>query len=312
MVNVRGVQSKATVNRKQLAGREGHAFCVSILFWFSLFTACCLRLDPSFAVMGAPREGSGVVLGCIFELENNTPIGGATITARNQESSFEYSCISGEDGAFFITSLAPGLYTISAKGKGFQDNSITDYPVRLSGANAAEPAKIGLTRTGAKQSREMESRPIPPRAPRTDSSEVESQLEIRIDWNAYIGAPPMAVPALIQHTSADSFSLIGQRQIAGHAPRQRAPELSSDQILIVVLDDQGDQRDWILIPDPRIIRAESPGPTGELSGQTLEKSQAEFLVAIPRGLLAAKLKFYHPNWNGKEYSLELLGTLALY
>lgn len=330
--------------RKQPSGSGEKASFRLGIFFLCLLMVWCLPPKSLFGVTNELRESNGAILGCVFEIESGLPVAHATITARNQDSGFEGRAITASDGTFFISSLASGLYTISAQYEEFQEISISDYPIRLSGRAPAEPVRFDLARIGEIRLRNRASLPIPqpelqpdsrvtaqldparvdeirqrsraslpiPR-PRlqSDSGETETPLEILVRWDANASAPPMIAPALKGFTGTGSFSLIDLKAIAGSAPRQRMPELSPDQILVVVMDEQGSQRDWNLIPDPRIIRAESPGPTGEWTGQTLHREEAEFLVTLPRGLLAAELRFYSPLWTESRYSLELLGTLLL-
>jgi hypothetical protein len=144
-------------------------------------------------------------------------------------------------------------------------------------------------------------------------SEVYAQTsqEVRVRWDAYVGAPSEVVPGAGEYLPANVLTVIDRRQFPGSAPRQRAPELSSDQVLVVALDAGGQQRDWALIPDPRIIRAEVPGPSGELSGQVLHRSTAEFTVTFSDDPGIAQLRFYHPRWTGEGFALDLLGAVPL-
>jgi hypothetical protein len=175
-----------------------------------------------------------------------------------------------------------------------------------------ESLQIGLFRTGA--ARVQGSSNPPPSRPATlqsNSGDSESLLEARIRWDAESGAPGSNRLLRSQSTSTNGFSFIENRQARGPLPRQRMPELSPEQILVVIIDEQEQPKDWILIPDPRILRAESPDPNGELSGQVIYRPSAEFLVPISRDLLPATLKFYQPRWTGKAFAIYLLGAVAL-
>jgi hypothetical protein len=273
----------------------------------SLLTVCCTQPTSLDALAGPLPEGSGVVLGRVFDSGSNSPVAGATVTARNQDNGFECTNVTAADGTFFIASLPPGLYTIRARREGFQENSISGYPVRLSGTTAAQAAQIGLARTGAGQA-PLNANPLPSQP--TDLLGTESSFEFLVHWQPAAGAASQNTPALSQPSFLDGFSLIESRQVQGVLPRQRAPELSSDQILVIVTDKQGAQKGWTLIRDPRILRAEGPGPGGELRGQILYRSSADFLVPISGGP-ASNLKFYQPLWTGKDFSLIFLGTLTL-
>jgi hypothetical protein len=65
-----------------------------------------------------------------------------------------------------------------------------------------------------------------------------------------------------------------------------------------------------LVADPRLLRAEVPGPDGELSGQVLSRESAEFVVHDPDDEAVAEVRLYHPEWDGQKFSLELVGAVA--
>jgi hypothetical protein len=279
--------------------REGKVRIRAVLL-ASILTVCSTH---SFS------DSSGAILGRVLETANQSPVANATVTARNESSGFERTAVTAEDGTYFISSLLPGLYTIRVTHEVFQQNSISGYPVRLSAPAATAPAQIRLARFGAGQA-STNVIPAPPRPVQKDSSVDESLLEVWVHWAVDAGIRSSNSPYSTQSSTREKYSLVESRQTRGPMPRQRMPELSSDQILVVATDEQGEQSGWTLIPDPRTIRAESPGPDGELSGQVLHLSVAEFLVPVPAGSAAA-LRFYQPFWTGKEFSLVLLGTLAL-
>jgi len=246
----------------------------------------------------------------VFDFEGESPIEGSIVSAINQDTGLEYTGITASDGTFFISSMPPGWYTINTIDPGFEESFISGYPVRIPDINA-EPAHIRLVKIGAGKLSQIASPPPPRKTLQKNSNRAESQIEVHVRWDASVNAPPVNVPASKQNVNMDDFTLIKLRRIPGTALRQRAPELSPDQLLIVIMDENGDQRGWTLIPDPRIIRAESPSPTGELSGQTIYRSNVDFLATLPEGLLSASLKIYQPRWTGMEYSLNLLGTISL-
>jgi hypothetical protein len=97
----------------------------------------------------------------------------------------------------------------------------------------------------------------------------------------------------------------------GPLPRERRPELSTDQLVIVVLSADGTALDWRLVRNPRIVRAESPGPDGVLSGSTIQLSSAELLVTVADVPGARTLRVYQPRWTGTEFMLDAAGELEL-
>ncbi|MBM4277118.1 MAG: hypothetical protein FJ041_05830 [Candidatus Cloacimonetes bacterium] len=134
--------------------------------------------------------------------------------------------------------------------------------------------------------------------------------EVRVKWNAYIAAPAPQVE-IGKEQPSNIFTLLERRSAPGLLPRQRNPELSSDQIVVIALDTQGKEIDWQIIPDPRILRAEFPGPTGELRGEVLHHAETELLITLPNDPSVKELRLYHPHWTGTAFILDLLGTIPL-
>ncbi len=91
--------------------------------------------------------------------------------------------------------------------------------------------------------------------------------------------------------------------------RQRNFELAPTQILIVSLNAERQLLWWDLQPDPRIFRAETSDADGNLSGKTLYRNDAEMLVNVPAAKGITELAFYSPVWDGKNYTLKLIGNL---
>jgi hypothetical protein len=279
---------------------------------FGLLAGCLILPIRSFAVSGLVREGIGAILGRVLEDAGKTPVPAAAVTVRNQTTGIEYTSRTSVDGVFFVTSLPAGRYTVSASCVGFEKTSLSDYPVRLAGFPAAEPVQIDLVKSGAGQNAGNAIRTFVAPALQTEPIVAESQAEVRVRWESGGNLQFLNAAEMKQKMGTGAFSVVELRKMEGLAPRQRMPELSSNQILIAVLDKEGNQIDWVLIPDPRIIRAESPGPNGELSGQILYRSDAEFLVPISQGISAAGIKIYQPHWSGEEFTLDLLGTISLH
>jgi hypothetical protein len=138
----------------------------------------------------------------------------------------------------------------------------------------------------------------------------ETVQEVRVRWDAYIGAPaPQVAPWAEQAPSL--FTLLERRRIQGWLPRQRNPELLSEQIVVVAMDAQGFEVDWQLISDPRILRSEGPGPLGELSGMVLHQAMTELPITVPDDPAITELRLYHPRWTGTAFALDFLGMIPL-
>jgi hypothetical protein len=135
--------------------------------------------------------------------------------------------------------------------------------------------------------------------------------EVRVRWDAYIGSPaPHVVPQPAQ-PPANAFTVERRSWLSGSLPRRRDRQLSADQLVVVAFDAQGKRIDTQFIPDPRVLRAESPGPSGELRGETLHHATTELLITLPDDPSITELRVYQPRWNGSTFLLDLLGTINL-
>ena len=130
--------------------------------------------------------------------------------------------------------------------------------------------------------------------------------ELRIQW-----VVPRASSAAERARVPGSFRLLGQARFSGAPRRERQPEPSANDLVVVVQDAAGRDLDWRIMPNPRLIRAETPGPDGLLSGQVLERDEVELLVYVPEVAGADRIQIYSPVWNGKEFTLEPLGQVVI-
>ncbi len=96
------------------------------------------------------------------------------------------------------------------------------------------------------------------------------------------------------------------RSVTGSPVRHRHPELSSQQLVVVAVDNQGQEIARVLIPDPRVIRVEISDPSGKLSSEIIYRTQVEFPVVIPDDPRISNFKIYQPRWTGTEFLLELI------
>jgi len=135
--------------------------------------------------------------------------------------------------------------------------------------------------------------------------ETAQTRELRVQWTASSAVSGDAAQ------TANSFTLLQQRLTAGALRRERNPEVSVNHLVIVTQDSTGRDVDWRVVPNPRIVRAETPGPDGKLTGQVVDPGPVEMLLAVPDIPGAALLRIYKPIWNGKEYDLQPLGQVAL-
>lgn len=135
--------------------------------------------------------------------------------------------------------------------------------------------------------------------------------EVRIQWQSYPAGAPEKLEPSFSKPLTNSFTVVHQRVVSGRLPRQRNPELSTDQIVVIARDADGRDLDSHLIPDPRILRAEQPDSSGKLTGQILYRANADFFITLPADPKIKQIDFYHPQWSGTEFSLESLGTVVV-
>ena len=106
--------------------------------------------------------------------------------------------------------------------------------------------------------------------------------ELHVRWVAAVSANGEPVPAAAM-TPVNSFEVVGRSDIRGPFQRER---------------------------DPRLLRAELPGPTGELSGELLYRPEVELLVVVPDSATMA-LHVYETYSDGGQFLLRSLGLIQV-
>lgn len=107
-------------------------------------------------------------------------------------------------------------------------------------------------------------------------------------------------------TPTPSVSIVEDKKLPGTLPRQRSLELAPTLMFIAAVDATNKLRWWSIMPDPRVVRAETQTATGELRSQDYLVSNVTLAVAIPDDPEIATLRFYHPVWNGTDFDLKPL------
>jgi len=97
----------------------------------------------------------------------------------------------------------------------------------------------------------------------------------------------------------------------GDLPRQRSLELSIEQLVVIGVGEDSQILWWHTLADPRLVRAETPDETGKLKNESFYLPTVEFAIAYPEDLGIRALRLYHPVWNGKDFQLQLAGTLPV-
>jgi hypothetical protein len=112
-----------------------------------------------------------------------------------------------------------------------------------------------------------------------------------------------------QEPGTFTFTKSGARPGAAATPRN--VELSTTQTLVIAVDASQQLLWWNQFPDPRILRAEVPDENGQHIGRTLYLNETDFAVAYPNNPAISELRFYQPLWDGKEFQLKLIGSVAV-
>lgn len=149
------------------------------------------------------------------------------------------------------------------------------------------------------------TRPFRTLASTLPQADAAQSRELRIQW--VTAADPSGKSA----QPVSTLTLLQQKVAPGGVRRERQPEISPNHLVIVAEDAAGRELDWRLVQNPRITRAEVPGPDGTLSGRTVEHGSVELMVTIPDVPGLDRIQIYRPVWNGREYNLEPLAQLRI-
>jgi len=129
------------------------------------------------------------------------------------------------------------------------------------------------------------------------------------------GAPELTVAPQAQAYQPPlppgSIAVVQDRVMPGARQRERNPVLAADMFVVVGVDAQGSELARVSISDPRVIRAETVGPSGELESQRMLQGGVAFSVLLPDEPGIVALRIYKPRWTGEYYVLDYFGETAL-
>jgi hypothetical protein len=107
-------------------------------------------LTANYAVIAlAQGQTTGAIQGRVYEIGTSTPIAQAVISVINEETELERSTITDAEGNYFISTLPPGFYKLSASAQGYETDPLSttnNFRVRLAKTNLVQPPPIGLRR----------------------------------------------------------------------------------------------------------------------------------------------------------------------
>ena len=170
---------------------------------------------------------------------------------------------------------------------------------------------LGLAGTARAQSPADWPLPLPQMA--DVAAPTAAAVEMTIHWNVtFAAASTDPQPTAAAGPPRDDFEVTARRLVAHMPARQRDPQLSEDDLVIVAVDAQGVEIAWQVVKDPSLVRAETPTPSGELEHRILRRADASFIVTLPqRSPAIATLRLYKPRWTGSAYVLDAVGTVTI-
>ncbi len=121
-------------------------------------------------------------------------------------------------------------------------------------------------------------------------------------------------PLQLQRKPDQRVRILERRATAGPAAaKKQFAKLSSNHIVVIGLNEEGDELNRSVLLDPRLIRAEIFSPT---TGKIIHSDQiyledVDFIVDLPDGAGIRKIQFFHPRWTGAEFVLDLIAETSL-
>jgi hypothetical protein len=146
--------------------------------------------------------------------------------------------------------------------------------------------------------------------PETDAriNQPQTYRELKLNWSD--SAKSTVELRTEAQTQIPRVSIVEDKKRAGTLPRQRSLELAPTLMFVAAVDASNKLRWWSIMPDPRVVRAETQTATGELRGQDYYSSNVTVVVAFPDDPEIATLRFYHPVWNGTDFELKPLTVVS--
>jgi hypothetical protein len=143
-------------------------------------------------------------------------------------------------------------------------------------------------------------------APNKTKKGMKVRLLLHVSAGGLISRPLVKTPSL-----SHSVTVTEHRKVPEAPPRQRNPELSSQQLVIKALDSKGQEITRVDVADPRLVRTQTVEPSGTIKCEVFYQDSVEFTVVLPDDPDITQLKIYHPHWTGTEFILEPIGETQL-
>jgi hypothetical protein len=110
-----------------------------------LITLCVVSTATPGAL--AQTTTSGAIEGRVYEEGSNLGIAGAVVTIRNQETGLTRTTATDQSGRYFISTLPPGFYRITAIAQGYVEglnSAESNFPINITETKRVQPPPISL------------------------------------------------------------------------------------------------------------------------------------------------------------------------
>jgi hypothetical protein len=131
----------------------------------------------------------------------------------------------------------------------------------------------------------------------------DTGLQLRIRWRT---DAPVADPT----ETASHFDLISLQAVDVPVRPDRAPQISSATLILVAVDAAGQEVDWRVVRDPRIVRSELTGED-TLKSEQLYYLDISFTIVLPDTPGLTGLRVYSVRSRSGELVIVPLGFLTL-
>lgn len=141
----------------------------------------------------------------------------------------------------------------------------------------------------------------------------QPSLVLSVDWEVYENAPDLVDPKEGRYQPSNKMKIESTRSSRGLYP-VRGLDLWTHSLLIACVDSKGELLHFQVQDDGRVVTGPPIYPDAtkadyKAHGMVWHRAKTGGMVKVPEDARIAELHFYHPEWEGKEYRLELQAKL---
>ena len=177
--------------------------------------AICVTSVSTFQSL-AQTTTSGALEGRVYEEGTNLGIPGATVTIRNQETGLTRTTVTDGTGRYFVGTLPPGWYRLSAIAPGFAEgpnSTESNFPINITETKRVQPPPISLRRIAAATTT---TTPVPPVTPTPSTTPVTPTTQpplTQAQTSSSLPESSSAFEQLVNLTNASRGGSVNRRQI---------------------------------------------------------------------------------------------------